>query len=123
MIHYRIPPAIKAFPKEPWRHKVGINISCHFIIKNYVNRKIMSYILWIFTKSICLHVKHLIALAKRESVRIVFICNSLSYACQYMNHYPQQQKTTTKTKTKKQKTNTGKCAQQKEKSTCMHKTS
>jgi hypothetical protein len=30
-----------------------ISISCNFIIKNYVNRKITSYIdLWIFTKSI-----------------------------------------------------------------------
>ena len=50
----------------------------------------MSYILWIFTKLICLHVKHLIALTKRESVRRIFICNSRSYACQYMNHCPQK---------------------------------
>ena len=39
------------------------------MIKNYVNRKITSYILWIFTKSICLHIKHIIKLTKRESVR------------------------------------------------------
>jgi hypothetical protein len=44
------------------------------IIPNYVNRKITSYIyLLIFTKSLRLHVKHVIALTKRESVRrIVF---------------------------------------------------
>jgi hypothetical protein len=52
-------------------------LSCNFIIKNYVNRKITLYIyLLIFTKSLWLHVKHFIALTKRESVRrIVFFCN------------------------------------------------
>jgi hypothetical protein len=51
-------------------------ISCNFIIKNYVNRKITSYIyLLIFTKSLCLHVKHFIALTKRESERRIFLCN------------------------------------------------
>jgi hypothetical protein len=45
-------------------------VSCNFIIKNYVNRKITSYIyLLIFTKSIWLHVKHFITLTERESVR------------------------------------------------------
>jgi hypothetical protein len=44
-------------------------ISCNFTIKNYVNRKITSYLL-IFTKSLWLHVKHFIALTKRESGRI-----------------------------------------------------
>jgi hypothetical protein len=44
-----------------------------FIIKNYINRKITSYIyLLIFTKSLWLHVKHFIALTKRESVRRIF---------------------------------------------------
>ena len=42
-----------------------ISISCNFIIKNYVNLKITSYIyLWIFTKSRCFHVKHSTALTK-----------------------------------------------------------
>ena len=51
-------------------------ISCNFIIKNYVNRKITSYIyLLIFTKSLWLHVKHFIALTKREIVRRIFFCN------------------------------------------------
>ena len=51
-------------------------ISCNFIIKNYVNRKITSYIyLLIFTKSLCLHVKLFIALMKRESERRILLCN------------------------------------------------
>jgi hypothetical protein len=51
-------------------------IRCNFIIKNYVNRKITSYIyLLIFTISLWLHVKHFIALTKRESVRRIFFCN------------------------------------------------
>ena len=52
-------------------------ISCNFIIKNYVNRKITSYIyLLILTKSLWLHVKHFITLTKRENVRrIGFFCN------------------------------------------------
>jgi hypothetical protein len=42
----------------------------------YVNRKITSYIyLFIFTKSLWLHVKHCIALTKRESVRRILYCN------------------------------------------------
>ena len=50
-------------------------INCNFTITNYVNRKITSYLL-IFTKWLWLHVKHFIALTKRESVRrIVFCCN------------------------------------------------
>jgi hypothetical protein len=39
-----------------------------------VNRKITSYLL-IFTKSLWLHVKHFIALTKRESGRRFFFCN------------------------------------------------
>jgi hypothetical protein len=51
-------------------------ISCNFMIKNDVNRKITSYIyLLIFTKSLWLHFKHFIALTKRESVRRIFFCN------------------------------------------------
>jgi hypothetical protein len=46
-------------------------------IINYVNRKITSYIyLLVFTISLWIHVKHFIALTKRESVRsIFFFCN------------------------------------------------
>ena len=50
-------------------------VSCNFIIKNYVNRKITSYTgiyLLIFTRSLWLHVKHFIALTKRERVRRIF---------------------------------------------------
>jgi hypothetical protein len=88
-------------------------ISCNFIIKNYVNRKITSYIyLLIFTKSLWLHVKHFIALTKRESV-IIFFCNYQS-GLPMLTHRP----VTTK--------NTGKydsIGEKKEKSMCMHKTS
>jgi hypothetical protein len=74
IIHYRVISAIKSLPKEPWRQvSMYISISCNFIIKYYVNRKITSYnYIWIFTKSIWLYVKRLIALTKRESVRRVF---------------------------------------------------
>jgi hypothetical protein len=42
--------------------------NCNFINTNYVNRKLTSYIyLLIFTISLWLHVKHFIALTKRES--------------------------------------------------------
>ena len=62
-------------------------ISCNFIIKNYVNRKITSYIyLLIFTKS-SLHVKHFIALTKRESVRRIFICNHRPVTTKYTGKY------------------------------------
>jgi hypothetical protein len=63
-------------------------ISCNSIIKHYVSRKITSYIyLLIFTKSLWLHVKHFIALTKRESVRrIVFIITDQDYPCQHIDH-------------------------------------
>ena len=74
MIHSRIIPAILNFLRKS--HDVTksyISISCNFIIKNDVNRKITSYIyLWIFRKSISFHVKHIIALTKRECEKICF---------------------------------------------------
>ena len=81
IIHSRIIPAIKALPKSRdvtvsiWSI-ISALISCNFINKNYVNRKLTSYIyLLIFTKSIWLHVKHCIALTKRESVKRICFCN------------------------------------------------
>jgi len=59
IIHSLIILAIKALLKsDDVKMLVSyIRISYNFIIKNYVNRKITSYIyLWIFTKSIQLHV-------------------------------------------------------------------
>ena len=74
----RIMPALKLF-RQSRDVTVSVSsiisalISCNFIIKNYVNRKITSYIyLLIFTYSLWLHVKHFIALKKRESVRRIF---------------------------------------------------
>jgi hypothetical protein len=60
------------YPARDVTQSIWYNISalirCNFIIKNYVNRKITSYIyLLIFTKSLWLHVKHFIALTKRET--------------------------------------------------------
>ena len=63
-------------------------ISCNFIIKNYVNRKITSYIYpLIFTISLWLHAKHCIALTKRESVwRILFsVITDQDWPCQHIN--------------------------------------
>jgi hypothetical protein len=80
-------------------------ISCNFIIKNYVNRKITLYIyLLIFTKSLWLHVKHFIALTKRESVRrIVFFCNYRS-GLPLSTHRPRKtRESTTALATKKEK--------------------
>ena len=86
-------------------------ISCNFIIKNYVNRKITLYIyLLIFIISLWLHVKHFIALTKRECVRRIFFCNYWS-GLSLSAHRP----VTTK--------NTGKydsIGDKKEKSMCTH---
>ena len=61
---------------QPVWYNIWALIRCNFIIKNYVNRKITSYIyLLIFTISLWLHVEHFIALTKRESVKIFFVCN------------------------------------------------
>ena len=56
--------------------------------KNYVNRKITSYIyLLVFTISLWIHVKHFIALTKRESVRIFFVViTNQDYPCQHIDH-------------------------------------
>jgi hypothetical protein len=66
-------------------------VSSHGNRNYYVNRKIKSYIyLWIFTKSIWLHVKHFIALTKRQSVRRIIFCNYRSYPCQHIGQWPRK---------------------------------
>ena len=71
IIHSRIYPAGDVV-QSVWHNKSAM-IRYNCIIKNYVIRKITSYIyLLIFTKSLWLHVKHFIALTKRESVRRIF---------------------------------------------------
>ena len=68
IIHSWIYPACDVV--QSVSYNISALISCNFIIKNYVNHKIRSYIyLLIFTISLWLHVKHFIALTKRESVR------------------------------------------------------
>jgi hypothetical protein len=81
-------------------------ISCNFIIKNYVNRKITLYIyLLIFTISLWLHVKHFIALTKRECVRrIFFVITGQDYPCQHIDQWPRKtRESTTALATKKKK--------------------
>ena len=75
---------------------VSALISCNFIIKNYVNRKITSYLL-IFTKSLWLHVKHVIALTKRESVRriVFFVITDQNYPCQHIDQWPRKTRKST----------------------------
>ena len=74
IIHSRIYPARDVV--QSVSHDISALISCNFIIKNYVNRRITSYIyLLIFTISLWLHVKHFIAQTKRESVKRIFFCN------------------------------------------------
>jgi len=75
----------RIYPARDVVHPVWYNISAlnryNFMIKNYVNRKITSYIyLLISTISLWLHVKHCIALTKRESVRrIYFVITGQDY--------------------------------------------
>ena len=74
MIYSRIYPARDVV--QPVWYNISTLIRCNFIIKNYVNRKITSYIyLLIFTISLWIHVKHFIALMKRGSLRRIFYCN------------------------------------------------
>jgi hypothetical protein len=113
IIHSRIIPTTKALPKEQWRHKtlsyiISALISCNFIIKNYVNRKITSYVyLLIFTKSLWLHVKHVFPLIKRESVRRIFffVITDQNYPSQHIDQWPGiTGESTTTLATKKKKT-------------------
>jgi hypothetical protein len=61
IIHSRIYPACDVV-QSVW-YNISALIGYNFIIKNYVNRKITSYIyLLIFTISLWLHVKHFITL-------------------------------------------------------------
>ena len=90
-------------------------ISCNFIIKNYVSRKITSHIyLLIFTISLWLHVKHFITLMHEKwKCEEILLCNYQS-GLSVSSHRP----VTTK--------NTGKydsISDKKEKSMCTHKIS
>ena len=82
-------------------------ISCNSIIKNYVNRKLTSYIyLLIFTKSLWLHVKHFIALTKREGVRMIFfVITDQDYPCQHIDQWPRKTRESTPALVTKKKKN------------------
>jgi hypothetical protein len=63
-------------------YNISALISCNFIITNYVNRKITSYIyLLIFTISLWLHVKHYIELSKRVSCFTWMSVGSITVSC------------------------------------------
>ena len=75
IIHSRIYPA-RDVVQSVW-YNISTLIRCKCIIKNYVNRKITSYIyLLIFTISLWLHVKHFITLKhEKGKCEKIFFCN------------------------------------------------
>ena len=91
----------RSYPVRDVVQSVSYNISalirCNFIITNYVNRKITSYIyLLIFTIYLWLHVKHYIELTKRASVRrIFFVITGLDYPCQHIDQWPRKTREST----------------------------
>ncbi len=113
IIHSRIYPA-RDVVQSVW-YNISALIRCNFIIKNYVNRKITSYIyLLVFTISLWIHVKHFITLKhEKGKCEKIFFCNYRS-GLSLSTHRP----VTTK--------NTGKydsIGDKKEKSMCTHKIS
>ena len=75
IMHSRIYPA-RDVVQSVW-YNISALIRCNFIIKNYVNGKITSYIyLLIFTISLWLHVKHFITLKhEKGKCEKIFFCN------------------------------------------------
>ena len=75
IIHSRIYPA-RDVVQSVW-YNISTLIRCNFIIKNYVNRKITSYIyLLIHTISLWLPVKHFITLKhEKGKCEKIFFCN------------------------------------------------
>jgi hypothetical protein len=113
IIHSRIYPA-RDVVQSVW-YNISALIRCNFMIKNYVNSKITSYIyLLIFTISLWLHVKHFITLKhEKGKCEKIFFCIYRS-GLSLSTHRP----VTTK--------NTGKydsIGDKKEKSMCTHKIS
>ena len=100
IIHSRIYPACDVV--QPVWYNISALIRCNFIIKNYVNRKITPDIyLLIFTIS-WLHVKHFIALTKRESEKNFFVVliTGQDYPCQHIDQWPRESTTALATKKK-----------------------
>jgi hypothetical protein len=87
IIHSRIYPARDVL-KSVW-YNISALIRCNFIIKDYVNRKITSYIyLLIFTISLWLHVKHFITITheKGKCEKILFgVITGQDYPCQHID--------------------------------------
>ena len=105
IIHSRIYPAHDVVKSVSYN--ISALISCNFIIKNYVNRKITSYIyLLIFTISLWIHVKHFIALTKRKVWEdLFFVITDQDYPCQHIDQWPRKtRESTTALATKNKKT-------------------
>ena len=86
IIHSRIYPASDVV-QPVWYNRSAL-IRCNFIIKNYVNHKITPDIyLLIFTIS-WLHVKHFIALTKRESEKNFCCCFNYRSGLSLSTHLP-----------------------------------
>jgi hypothetical protein len=98
IIHSRIYPA---------RDNISALIRCNVIIKNYVNRKITSYIyLLIFTISLWLHVKRFITLKheKGKCEKIFFAgITDQDYPCQHIDQWPRKTRESTIALTTKKK--------------------
>ena len=91
IIHYRIYPT-RDVVQSVW-YNISALIRCNFIIKNYVNRKITSYIYHlIFTLSLWIHVKHFIARTKKVSVRRIcfFVITGQNYPYQHIDQWPRK---------------------------------
>ena len=97
IIHSRIYPA-RDVVQSIW-YNISALIRCNFIIKNYVNRKIASYIyLLIFTISLWLHVKHFITRKheKGKCEKIFFlVITSQDYPCRHIDQWPRKTREST----------------------------
>jgi hypothetical protein len=93
IIHSLIYPA-RDVVQSVW-YNISALIRCNFIIKNYVDRKITSYLL-IFTISLWLHVKHFITLKhEKGKCEKIFWCNYRS-GLSLSTHRPVTRKNTGK---------------------------
>jgi hypothetical protein len=96
IIHSLIYPA-RDVVQSVW-YNISALIRCNFIIKNYVNRKITSYIyLLIFTISLWLHVKNFITLKheKEKCENFFFVNTGEDSPCQHIDQWPRNTREST----------------------------
>ena len=104
IIHSRIYPARDVV--QSVSYNISALISCNFIIKNYVNRKITSSTLSFDISNIIMtsYVKHGIAITKRESVRrFFFAITDQDYPSQQIDQWPRITRESTPTLATKKK--------------------